>query len=177
MHSRNLLIALVVAASTTSTAHAVDSASLEFATGNKTQMIRAGAQWNWKSEWFKSDNKHLGAYWDGTIAYWKGNNFRKTGETQTLTDLGITPVFRYQNNSKKGFYAEAGIGLHLLSETYDNNGRSFSTRFQFGDHIGVGYVTKSGWDLAFKVQHYSNGAIKQPNPGVNYAILKAGFAF
>jgi lipid A 3-O-deacylase len=177
MQTTKLFLTLALALGAQSASHAVDSASLEFATGNKTKMVRAGAQWNWTNEWFKSDGKHLGAYWDGTLAQWQGNNFRKTGETQSLIDVGITPVFRYQNDSKKGFYTEAGIGLHLLSKTYDNNGRTFSTHFQFGDHIGVGYVTDNGWDLAFKVQHYSNGAIKRPNPGVNFAILKAGYAF
>ncbi|MFZ6816534.1 acyloxyacyl hydrolase, partial [Undibacterium sp. Rencai35W] len=41
----------------------------------------------------------------------------------------------------------------MLSDIYDNNGRKFSTNFQFGDHIGVGYVLANGWDLAVKIQH------------------------
>ncbi|MFZ6775118.1 acyloxyacyl hydrolase, partial [Undibacterium sp. SXout7W] len=60
---------------------------------------------------------------------------------------------------------------------YNNNGRQFSTNFQFGDHIGVGYVLNNGWDLSFKIQHYSNGGVKHPNPGGNFAVIKAGMAF
>ncbi|MFZ6774372.1 acyloxyacyl hydrolase, partial [Undibacterium sp. SXout7W] len=41
-------------------------------------------------------------------------------------------MFRLQNDNKRGFYSEAGIGLHMLSEIYNNNGRQFSTNFQFG---------------------------------------------
>ena len=158
-------------------ANAVDSSSVEFATGNKTQLVRVGAQWNWNKEWFKSNGTHLGAYWDGTLAEWRGNDYQRTGTTQSLTDVGITPVFRLQNDDKKGPYAEAGIGVHVLSKFYDNNGRTFSTHFQFGDHIGIGYVTNNGWDLALKAQHYSNGAVKHPNPGVNFFVLKAAYSF
>ncbi|MDE2430562.1 MAG: acyloxyacyl hydrolase, partial [Burkholderiales bacterium] len=32
----------------------------------------------------------------------------------------------------------------------------------------------NGVDLSFKIQHYSNGGIKHPNPGVNYAVVKVG---
>ncbi|MFZ6876407.1 acyloxyacyl hydrolase [Undibacterium sp. Di27W] len=172
------LIAIAVTAMCASTpVLAVDSASLEFATGNKTKMLRAGLQSNWDNQWFSSNGTHVGGYWDYILAEWRGNNFQGKGGTQNLTDIGVTPVFRFQNDSKKGFYGEAGIGLHMLSEIYDNNSRHFSTNFQFGDHIGVGYVTKDGWDLSFKIQHYSNGGIKHPNPGVNFAVLKAGYAF
>ncbi|MFZ6771071.1 acyloxyacyl hydrolase [Undibacterium sp. SXout7W] len=159
-------------------AFAIDSTSLEFATGNKTKMVRGGLQWNWDKQWYSSNGTHIGGYWDATLAQWQGNSYQGgNGSKQNLTDLGITPVFRLQNDNKRGFYSEAGIGLHMLSEIYNNNGRQFSTNFQFGDHIGVGYVLNNGWDLSFKIQHYSNGGIKHPNPGVNFAVIKAGMAF
>ncbi|MFZ6770444.1 acyloxyacyl hydrolase [Undibacterium sp. Di26W] len=174
----SLFAIAVTAVCASSSVFALDSASLEFATGNKTKMLRAGLQSNWDNQWFSSNGTHVGGYWDATLAQWQGNSFQgKSGATQNLTDIGITPVFRFQNDSKKGFYGEAGIGLHMLSEIYDNNSRHFSTNFQFGDHIGVGYLTKEGWDLSFKIQHYSNGGVKHPNPGVNFAVLKAGYAF
>ena len=173
---KSLLCGLVLI-STQTLAHAVDSASLEFATGNKTKMVRAGAQWNWDQQWFKSNGTNVGGYWDATLADWRENNYQGDGSKQSLIDVGITPVFRLQSDSKKGLYGEAGIGLHMLSDIYDNNGRTFSTRFQFGDHIGMGYVLANGWDIALKLQHYSNGGVKHPNPGVNYAVLKAGYSF
>lgn len=158
-------------------AHAVDSSSVEFATGNKTQFVRVGAQWNWQNKWFESDGRHIGAYWDGIISEWQQNDYQRTGANQRLTDIGITPVFRYQSDDKKGVYAEAGIGMHYLSKIYDNNGRTFSTNFQFGDHIGVGYVTDNGLDFALKVQHFSNGAIKHPNPGANFVVIKMAYKY
>jgi len=38
-------------------------------------------------------------------------------------------------------------------------------------------VFDSGWDVALKVQHFSNGAIKHPNPGANLAVIKVGHSF
>ncbi|WP_423682369.1 acyloxyacyl hydrolase [Undibacterium sp. WLHG33] len=44
-------------------------------------------------------------------------------------------------------------------------------------HIGVGYVFNNGWEAGLKIQHFSNGAIKKPNPGVNVATLIVGYHF
>jgi hypothetical protein len=157
--------------------HAADSASVEFGTGNKSQIIRFGAQWNWEKQWFNSNGTHVGGYWDATLSQFRENRYQGTDTTKNIVDIGITPVFRLENDSRKGLYGEAGIGAHYMSSIYDNNHRSFSTNFQFGDHIGVGYVTDGGWDIALKIQHFSNGGIKHPNPGANFAVLKAGYKF
>jgi lipid A 3-O-deacylase len=157
--------------------HAIDSASFEFATGNKTQMVRAGLQQNWDRQWLQSNGTHVGGYWDYTLAYWRGNRYRNTDSTQNIADVGITPVFRFQRDDKMGFYAEAGTGAHLLSANYDNNGRRLSTLLEFGTHLGVGYVFSNKLDIALKVQHFSNGGIKQPNNGVNFAVLRVAHTF
>ncbi|NMM26356.1 MAG: acyloxyacyl hydrolase [Glaciimonas sp.] len=157
---------------------AADSVSVEAATGNKTQMVRLGAQWNWADKWWQSNNTHIGGYWDLTLGQWRGTQYRNQPDTiQNITDIGITPVFRFQRDSKIGPYAEAGIGAHLLSQVYDNNGRAFSTAFQFGDHIGIGYVFANKIDLGLKIQHFSNGGIKHPNSGANFAVLSAKLIF
>lgn len=157
---------------------AADSFSVEFGTGDKTKMVRLGAQWKWDSMWWRSNGTHIGGYWDLTVAQWRGDRFRNIpGNTQNITAVGITPVVRLQNDSLKGFYAEAGIGAHLLSELYDNNDKQLSTRFQFGDHIGVGYVFASNADISLKFQHFSNGSIKKPNDGVNFAVVRVSFPF
>lgn len=160
------------------TGMAADSFSAEFGTGDKTKMVRLGAQWNWATRWWQSNGTHIGGYWDLTVAQWRGNRFRNIpGNTQNITAVGITPVFRYRNDNLKGFYAEAGIGAHLLSELYDNNDQQLSTRFQFGDHIGIGYVFANNVDLSLKVQHFSNGSIKKPNDGVNFAVVRLSMPF
>lgn len=158
--------------------HAVDSASLEFASANKTQMLRLGVQWMWSEKWWQSNDTHIGGYWDLTLAQWRERNYKSgTDDHRNLTSVGITPVFRFQHDSKIGLYTEAGIGLHLLSDTYDNNDHVLSGNAQFGSHVGVGYIFKNNVDISFKFQHFSNGGIKQPNDGVNFSILKISHTF
>ncbi|OWW18921.1 acyloxyacyl hydrolase [Noviherbaspirillum denitrificans] len=157
---------------------AADSASVEFGTGDKTKMVRLGAQWKWDNMWWRSNGTHIGGYWDLTLAQWRGDRFQNIpGNTQHITAAGITPVFRWQNDSKKGVYVEGGIGAYLLSDLYDNNGKQLSTRFQFGDHLGLGYVFANSADISLKIQHFSNASIKKPNDGVNFAIVRLSYPF
>jgi hypothetical protein len=157
--------------------YAANSASFEFGTGNKTQMARLGLQWKWGNQWWKSNGTHIGGYWDLSLAQWRGTRFQNTDNIQNITSIGITPVFRFQSDTLKGFYGEAGIGAHYLSGLYNNNGRQLSTNFEFGDHIGVGYVFQNNADLGLKIQHFSNGGIKHPNNGVNFAVIRLGYPF
>ena len=160
------------------TSYAIDSGSLEFANGNRTQIARIGVQWDWQRQWWKSDTMQLGGYWDLSAGGWRQNRFHNViGETHDITDIGLTPVFRLQANSKTGWYAEGGIGLHYLNGTYDNNGRRLSDDFQFGSHLGAGYVFANRVDIGLRIQHISNGGIKKPNDGVNFAVIRASYRF
>ena len=186
MHGRQLgrsgLLRTLAAGIILSTAHpcsyAVDSGSFEFSTGNFTQMIRLGAQWDWQQKWFQSENSFLGGYWDLTVADWRGTHYRNTpGNIQNIFDIGITPVFRLQRNDGSGPYFEAAIGAHQLSDKYDNNDRKLSTRFEFGDSLGIGYRFSKAWDAGLKIQHFSNGGIAEPNSGVNYIVARISKRF
>jgi lipid A 3-O-deacylase len=157
---------------------AADSLSVEVGTGEKTKMVRFGAQWKWGTMWWQSNGTHIGGYWDLTVAHWRGNQFQNIpGNSQKINAIGITPVFRFQRDSLKGFYTEIGIGAYRLSELYDNNEHQLSTHFQYGDHIGVGYVFANKVDVSLKVQHFSNGGVKKPNDGVNFAVARVSIPF
>ncbi|GAB3548282.1 acyloxyacyl hydrolase [Noviherbaspirillum agri] len=155
--------------------NAADSIAVEIGSGNKTRTGSVGVQWNWDKRWWDSNGTHIGGYWNLNVAYWHGMRFQDmSNRSQNIGGAGITPVFRLQRNSLKGPYVELGIGVHIFSDRYDNNGRQLSTKFQFGDHIGVGYVFENKWELGIKFQHFSNASMKQPNDGVNFAIIKLG---
>jgi lipid A 3-O-deacylase len=156
----------------------VDSASFEFGTGSKVKMVRFGAQADWSKRWFESNGTHLSGYWDASLAQWRGTAYRnQPGQNQNITNVGFTPVLRFQRDDKKGWYVEGGIGLNLLSDLYDNDDNRLSTRFQFGDHIGAGYVFDNKWEIGAKIQHFSNGGYKKPNSGVNFLQVKASYHF
>lgn len=160
------------------TGHAFGSASIDYGSGNKTRMVRLGTQWTWEKRWFQSNGNHIGGYWDFAVAQWRERRFQDVqGNVKHLTSIGITPVFRLQRDTSAGPYGEVGIGIHYLSDLYDNNGRQLSTRFQFGDRIGAGYVFRNQLDVGLLFEHYSNGGIKEPNAGVNFAVIRVRHQF
>jgi len=155
-----------------------DSAALEFGAGNKVQMLRVSAQKHWTRNWFESNGTHLSGYWDANLAQWRGNAYQnRPGQRQNITAISLTPVFRFERADKRGWYGEAGIGVSLLSDLYDNDDNRLSTHFQFADHIGAGYVFGNQWELGAKFQHYSNGGYKKPNSGVNWLVVKLARPF
>ena len=172
------LAALLVSFPGTAAGVSPDSASLEIGSGRKVQMARVALQSRWEKRWFQSNGTHLGGYWDLSLAQWRGSaNQDVKGKHQHLTGLGLTPVLRLQSDDLKGWYAEGGIGIHMLSKLYDNNSDYLSTKFQFGDHLGAGYVFGNGWEAGLQLQHFSNGGIKRPNSGVNFLVFKAARSF
>ena len=157
----------------------IDSISLETGSGPSVRMLRAGVQSGWEGRrWFEGNGRHLAGYWDLTLARSRGTAFNDmAGARQFITDIGLAPVRRYAADDGRGWYAEGGIGVHLLSHVYNNGGKQLSTAFQFGDHLGTGYVFANGWDLGLKLQHFSNAGIKEPNSGVNYVLVKLAMPF
>jgi hypothetical protein len=158
----------------------VDGVYGEAATASKIRMARVGVTKDWNPDWswFDSGNTHLTGYWDASAGYWQGRQYNNVpGDKQHIGDIGFTPVLRFENKSKLGLYAELGIGAHVMTKTYNNNDDRLSTAFQFGDHIGVGYVFNKNWEVAVKMQHFSNASIKKPNSGVDYGVVKLAYRF
>lgn len=156
----------------------IDSASLDLATGTRTQMGRLGVQKDWNVDWLAFHGMHLNGYWDLSVGDWRANHYKNIdGATQRLWDIGLDPVFRWENTSKKGMYYEAGVGFHRLSKLYDNDTYQLSTHFQFGDHVGIGYVFNNKWEIGAKIEHFSNGGYKKPNTGVNFFDIKTSYHF
>jgi lipid A 3-O-deacylase len=145
-----------------SSAHALDSVSMEIGSGSRqVDMWRLGLQWNIESHWLEERKWNL--YWDAVLGTWDS-------DTGSLVDVGLTPVFRYAP-AEHGPYAEGGIGVHILSETDISSAIDFSTQFQFGSHLGAGYRFNR-YDLSLRLQHLSNAGIKNPNPGINFLQLR-----
>ena len=156
----------------------IDSVSVDVGAGENVQMIRLNATKDWDARWFQSNGTHLSGYWEASTGVWRENRYmNREGDEHKLWDIGFTPVFRFENDNKKGIYYEGGIGVHMLSKLYNNSDNRLSTHFQFGDHIAMGYVFDNKWEAAVKLQHFSNGGYKKPNSGVNFVELKAAYHF
>ena len=148
-----------------SPALAVDGVSGEIGSGTRqVDMYRFGAQWRQKQPRWLEDTR-FNIYWDASIGAWDG-------DTGGLVDLGITPVLRY--GSLHGGYVDAGIGFHYLSDTHISSAIEFSTKYQFGDHVGAGWRFDR-YDFSLRLQHLSNAGIRNPNPGINFLELRLGY--
>jgi len=158
---------------------AVDGMSVEYGNGDATDMMRAGAVWKWDKQWFTDGNWLVAGFWEASLGSWRGHSAK--GNNQTITDIGITPVFRLQQKNLSGFapYAEAAIGFHLITPTFINADRKFATAFQFGDHVGAGvrFGGHQQFDLGYRFQHLSNGSIKKPNQGINFNQVRFAYNF
>lgn len=155
-------------------AAAVDGISFEAGSGSvSTDAWRAGLQWRWDRRWFEDRAWSLGGYWELQLGQW-------SAPAGTITDVSLTPVFRLEPSRAPGqasghsYYIEAAIGFHLLSGRRVSSRRKFSTRFQFGDHVGVGvrFGERRRHDLGVRLQHLSNANIDTPNPGINFVLLR-----
>ena len=135
-------------------------------------MGRVGLQWKWNKQWFKRDQWHIGGYWDLSLGHWRRDEVW-AGQNDNITELGLTPTLRLQQNDGHGMYVEAGVGAHLLSRT-SLGPKRFSTAFQFGEHVGIGYRfgDKGAIDLSLRYQHLSNAGIKHPNSGINFGQVR-----
>jgi lipid A 3-O-deacylase len=181
---RKTALAAVLALGPVSSAWAVDGISLEAGAGNEsTEIWRAGLQWKWQRRWFAERAWTLGAYWDLQAGRWRGplRRGQQGAGNQELWDIAITPVFRLERAERSRLvpYVEAAIGFHMLSDLRINFRRSFSTHFQYGDHLGAGvrFGVRHHWDAGVRLQHLSNGGIAKPNPGINFVQLRLAYHF
>ncbi len=150
---------------------ALDGIAVEAGRATNTHTRRASLQWQWSQRWLQSEHWHVGGYWDLGVAQWDqeaapSRHFR-------LNEMGLTPVFRVQSNDLRGAYLEGGIGAHLLSTTELSN-KPFSTSFQFGEHLGMGYRFGAHGDMeiGYRYQHLSNAGIKRPNRGIEFHQIR-----
>ena len=163
---RKFFAALALAAAgllPAASALALDSVSVEKGYGSRGVRLswRLGAQWSQQLSWLPSERWSF--YWDNSFGEWQS-------ESGSVSDLGITPTFRY-GSPGHGPYLDGAIGVHWLSDTKIAPLVELSTRFQFGDHLGVGWRFKN-YDLSLRLQHLSNAGIDNPNPGVNFLLLR-----
>jgi lipid A 3-O-deacylase len=149
-------------------ARAVDGLSLELGQAHGVWQWRAGAQWNWQEPGvFSAGRWRARGYWDLAAGVWEGG-------VDTIYDVGLTPVFRFERDGRRSPYLEAAIGIHMLSSLHITPYRTFSSHLQFGDHIGAGlhFGPEDRYDIGLRLQHLSNGGLRNPNPGINFLQLR-----
>jgi lipid A 3-O-deacylase len=164
-------------------ARAVDGMSIEFgrsdSSNTSVDMASIGVQWNWSKRWALGSNWHIGGFWDLSLGYWDNDSRERTASS--IVDFGFTPVFRLQQTTPGAVapYLEAAIGFHYLSNSSLGSKRRLGSRFQFGDHIGLGlrFGPRHAYDIGYRYQHLSNAGIKEPNQGINFHQIRLQYHF
>lgn len=143
------------------------------------QMLVFGAAWDW--QWQKPQfGGVLTGYWEVSFGRWSSQGGPKGGSSAWVTQFGVTPVLRWQpGDAASSWFIEAGIGANLLAPIYRNRDKQFSTTFNFGDHVAVGWRwgTQQRHEASLRLQHFSNASIKRPNPGEDFLQLRYAARF
>jgi hypothetical protein len=159
--------------------YCLERISAELGMGNYVDVVGVGVGTSDWGRWSVGKDWSLSVYGAGMIAYWRGDSDHSDHEG--LVDLSAAPVLRLERSGTWAFepYLEASIGLHLLSHTRINEKRQFSTAFQFGEFLGFGVTFGEAhrYDLSLRVQHVSNGGIRNPNDGLTYGALVFQYRF
>ena len=115
-------------------------------------------------------------YAEAALGEWFTHDHAEGMRTR-FTHVGLTPVVRYV--FAELLFVEAGIGLQAVIPRFHDEGRRFSTVFQFGDHLAIGtrFGATNDDEVSFRVEHFSNGGIRNPNPGQNFLELRYAHHF
>lgn len=153
---------------------APDRVYLQVGVAEAAQTAVAGLVWErpWRHHIAGGE---LGLYWEVSFGRWRGEREGGGRGNAWVTQLGVTPVVRWQRaGAAPRWFAEAGIGANLLLPVYRSRAKSFSTRFNFGDHVAVGrrFGADGRHELALRFQHFSNAGLRHPNPGENFVQLR-----
>jgi lipid A 3-O-deacylase len=133
--------------------------------------LSAGLVWPWP--WRRATGS---GEWTGAtelfVSHWSSD---VQGERESRTQVGALPVFRYRfGGGWSDWFAEVGIGLTWMDALYRTDNHQFSTQFNFINVIGLGrsFGVQREQALSLRVAHFSNGGIKNPNPGENFVQLR-----
>ncbi len=110
-------------------------------------------------------------YYETSLGHWGG-------ERNDIGVLSFSPVltYRFHRLGKRHHpYIELGVGVALLSRNRIDR-RDLSSALVFEDRIGFG-IRSRHMDLGFRLMHYSNAGLKEPNDGLSMALVTLGYWF
>lgn len=144
-----------------------------------TRSTAVGITWPWSFErslW----GGQLNGHWDAFIGRSRANSKMADGQRYTLTQLALVPMLRLRfDEGRSPWFAQAGIGLSVTDTLYETPDKSFSTRFNFSDHLALGrnFGATREHELILGLRHVSNAGIEKPNPGEDFIRLRYARSF
>ena len=148
------------------------------AADESTSAYALGANWNW-NRGRRLGRGYITGYTEASIGSWRTDAAARGG-ARNYSQFGVTEVLRYfPGDGPHLWFAEIGVGANYITPVYQGEGKSFSTEFNFGDHLAVGRILGQQrlGSVALRLQHFSNGGIDAPNPGENFLQLRYTYQF
>lgn len=148
-----------------------DAFFVQRGTGEEIEAFTIGAMRPIPVSWL---GERASLYGELSLSRWEARPHTPT-DTGTLVQLGVKPVLRYVLiRGSVPTFAEFGIGLTVTSEIYRKSERKFSSAFNFGDHLAIGWAfgAQRQHEIVLRVEHFSNGNIVMPNPGENFREVR-----
>lgn len=121
--------------------------------------------------------------WDGMVDRgWRRSAYAEFAVTALSEDgdgndrigaLGAVLVMRLgATGSGAAPYLDLGVGPNWFSAT-ELNGVDVSTHLQFSPFAGIGvrFGRHRRYELGYRLMHFSNAGIEDPNPGLNYHVV------
>ncbi|BDT67570.1 hypothetical protein os1_17470 [Comamonadaceae bacterium OS-1] len=116
--------------------------------------------------------------WDVFVSHWQVD--APPGARSHFTQIGLVPMFRHRfDGGQSPWFVEAGVGIAYLNAPYQTTHKSFSTQWNFSDHLGVGrsFGAQRQQELGLVLQHVSNAGLRSPNPGETFLQLRYAYSF
>ncbi|WP_238914465.1 acyloxyacyl hydrolase [Achromobacter insolitus] len=104
-------------------------------------------------------------------SYWTADGSRSPGNVWQFSAI---PMFRWWTSER--FYIETGIGATVFTRTRFAE-KNIGSAFQFGDHIGAGFLLTPNNRIGLRYSHFSNAGIKRPNPGLDTVQVTYTYQF
>ena len=137
--------------------------------------VSAGAAWSLP---WRSASGAYSARAEVFASVWRARSY--AGGDRNLVQLGVVPMVRWRpDDGRSPWFVEGGVGLSWLDRQLHTPERSFSTRLNFSDNVGVGRSFGAGGEheLSLRWQHTSNAGIRKPNPGQDLLLVRYAHAF
>lgn len=118
-------------------------------------------------------------YGDVFLSEWRARQVMD-GKQVDYSQVGAIASARYRFDAGHSpWFIDAGIGVSTMDRTYQTPDHRFSTRFQFTPVLSAGrnFGSKGAHELSLRLQHFSNGGIREPNPGENFVRLRYLYRF
>ena len=143
---------------------------------HSTAATGAGLLWDW--DWRRDGRFLLTAHTEVQVAAWRTDDF--DGGQQDYWHATVLPFLRVRpSQGKSPFFLDVGIGVSYMDRIYNTPHKTFSTKWNFYDMLGLGYSFGSRFhnEIAVRYVHLSNGGYRKPNPGENFVQVRYAHRF